>query len=146
MTNIDGTINAAPHRSSYLEKLGDHVHAINVDNGWFEENRSMGDEMALLHSEVSEAFECYREGQMGETVKYTSADGFSIVKRGDVNDNSFRRSGLIGKPLGFASELADILIRLVDTARRYDVDLAEATAWKLEYNATRGYKHGGKAV
>lgn len=42
-------------------------------------------------------------------------------------------------------EAADILIRLLDTAERYDIDLLGETLKKLERNRTRGYRHGGKA-
>ena len=41
------------------------IHKTAASHGWWDEDkrRSFGDLMALLHSEVSEAFEAYREGK-----------------------------------------------------------------------------------
>lgn len=105
-----------------IDELQARVTKINRDNGWFEEGRSFGDEMALLHSEVSEALECFRDGQMATVI--------------DVG----------GKPIGMPSELADIFIRLLDVCERHGVDLLAETFQKLDYNASRGYRHGGKVL
>lgn len=104
-----------------LEEMQDEVFEVNNANGWFDKERTFGDDMSLLHSEVSEAFEAFRDGDMGST-------------RED------------GKPEGVDSELADILVRLLDTCRRYNIDLEEAFDRKMAYNRTRGYRHGGKQV
>lgn len=78
--------------------------------------------LALLHSEVSEALECAREGHM---------------------ETTFRADG---KPEGFMSELADIFIRLADTAQACGGDLEAEVRRKHEYNRTRPHKHGGKRL
>lgn len=101
--------------------LEDKVREINEKNGWFEKDRTFGEDIALLHSEVSEALEAYRDGDWGST-------------RED------------GKPEGVDSELADVLIRLLDMTHRYSIDIEEVTLRKLEYNAGRGHRHGGKAL
>jgi NTP pyrophosphatase (non-canonical NTP hydrolase) len=48
------------------------------------------------------------------------------------------------KPEGFPSELADIMIRVMDLAEGMGVDLGKEILEKHEYNKTRPYKHGGK--
>jgi hypothetical protein len=96
--------------------------------GWHSEPRSFGDEIALIHSEVSEALEEFRE-------------------HGHEPD-----TGLGGKPLGTMSELADVVIRVMDTAENLHRNgavtqtLAEAITQKLAYNRTRPYRHGGKRL
>ena len=46
------------------------------------------------------------------------------------------------KPEGVPSEIADVMIRSADFAWTEGFDLADIIIEKLEYNATRGYKHG----
>ena len=104
-----------------LADFEEMVYQTNLANGWFESDRSFGEDIALLHSEVSEALEAFRDGDMG----------------------SIREDG---KPEGVDSELADVLVRLLDTTRRYGVDLESILLKKLAYNATRGNRHGGKIL
>lgn len=51
---------------------------------------------------------------------------------------------VLGKPVGLASELADILIRLLDMSDEMDIDLGQATLLKHRFNRTRPHRHGGK--
>ena len=46
----------------------------------------------------------------------------------------------------FEEEMADALIRILDTAGGMGIDMDYAVAKKLEVNRTRGYRHGGKKV
>lgn len=48
------------------------------------------------------------------------------------------------KPLGFPSEMADVIIRIMDLCGHLGVDLEAAIREKHEYNATRSSRHGGK--
>lgn len=111
------------------------VREVNELNGWFEEDRPFGDGIALLHTEVSEAYEAFR--------RWGLADATNDVRpRGEDGE-------LVGpqpKPEGVGSEYADVLIRLLDSCDRDGIDLQAEYDRKLAHNRLRGYRHGGKSV
>lgn len=115
-----------------LSEMAEEVYAVNVANGWFEEDRTFGDDIALLTTEVGEAYEAFRNWEFADATD-------TSIAYSDPN-------GGMGKPEGVGSELADILIRVLDTAKRRGFNLDYEYRRKLEYNKTRGYKHGGKAI
>lgn len=80
----------------------------------------MPEALCLLHTEVSEAMEAYRNS---EPMSWTDEQG---------------------KPQGVASEFADIVIRLGHYSEKFGINLEEEVLKKLRYNATRPYRHGGK--
>lgn len=110
-----------------LALMGQQVFEVNDVNGWFEKDRTVGDDIALLHSEVSEMLEAFREHGLHDMTQVETWD---------------RRP----KPEGFGSECADVLIRLLDTCYRRGVDLGTEFERKLAYNRTRGHRHGGKRL
>ena len=175
-----------------LTKLQKEAHAIAKLKGWWDTERTFGDCIALVHSELSEALEAYRE-------------------RGDWDNWCELHTDVNGKPIGVGSELADMVIRVADMAEwygydlskaeekkpffyfepsvlsfgyriallhalaadafrhegseapiedclatliagvsdiaaHYGIDLDAAIAAKMEYNKTRSYRHGGKAL
>lgn len=91
--------------------------------GWHAGTRSLPEELALIHSEVSEALEAYRD---------------NLPMRDIVN--------IDGKPEGVAIELADVMIRVADTCMERGIPLEDAIKAKLAYNKTRPYRHGGKTL
>ena len=49
-----------------------------------------------------------------------------------------------GDTKNFAEELADIVIRVMDMAQGFDIDLEREIIRKHEINKSREYRHGGK--
>jgi len=107
-----------------IKDLQKESHALAREKGWHDTPRTIGDLIALCHSELSEALEALRDPSFAPN---TVAD-------------------ITGKPEGFPIELADLLIRVADMAELYGIDLEQAINIKMEYNRTRPYRHGGKRL
>lgn len=122
------------------------VHALAVSKGWYEDinldelrhvtqHGSLADDedrryaatyvlsrIALMHSELSEAVE---EARHDRYRMYLGPDG---------------------KPEGVVVELADAVIRIMDTAAALGLDLQGAIEAKHEKNAARPARHGGRSA
>jgi NTP pyrophosphatase (non-canonical NTP hydrolase) len=135
----------------FINELVNDAHENAVAKGWWQEERSFGEIIALIHSEASEALEDFRNGYDVKKVWYERE--VMLQRRYDdpsawVEDIerhvSITPEG--GKPCGIPSELADIVIRVFDACGRYGIDLEAAIAEKMAYNATRPERHGGKVL
>ena len=98
--------------------LAKRINKIAKRHGWGLKSQNQGERIALIHSEISEALEAIRA------------------------ENP--RSDHIPDFLGVEEEFADAVIRIIDFCYVWNYRLAEAILAKIEYNATRPYKHGGK--
>lgn len=123
-----------------LEQMQEEVFRINDANGWFEAERSVGEDVALLHSEVSEMFEAYRDHGLEDATATAGMTPEQVEQFMATYDKP------MVKPEGFGSECADVLIRLLDTCRRTGINLREEYQRKSAFNKTRSYKHGGKRI
>jgi NTP pyrophosphatase (non-canonical NTP hydrolase) len=122
--------------TEWQQAIGDYVRS----SGWRDKPRSFGESIALVHTELSEAFEEFRHGR-GVAERYYSGS-FSTDSDGRMIESTIEPA----KPEGIPSELADVMIRILDMADEYGIDLQEVMLEKHRYNQTRGYRHGGKVA
>ena len=107
-------------------------------------NQSFGEDMALIHSEVSEALEAYRETHgVGGWYDHKFDRGGLMVAESSSDPEL---NGVLGKPQGVPAELADVLIRIFAMCSRYNIDIDKAVREKMAYNETRPARHGNKAL
>lgn len=105
-----------------FSELQKEIHLNAKNKGFWETDRNIPECLCLIHSEVSEALEDYRDNNMVTSLRKTD-----------------------GKPEGFPTELADVVIRVMDLAESMGIDLANEIIAKHEYNKTRPYRHGKRA-
>jgi NTP pyrophosphatase (non-canonical NTP hydrolase) len=128
-------LRGAPLIGAVLAAMQGEVEGFLHAKGWWEEDwtveQGFAELIALLHSEVSEALEAYRENGLedSQAVKYYEHLGKNVVK-----------------PMGVGAELADVLVRLLHTCARLDVDLAERFRAVMDHNHQRPHRHGDKRL
>ena len=124
------------------------IRAFNTAQAHGFDSASFGERIALIHSELSEALEDYRNGRDPADTFYSyDTTGYS----GSLSDlESLREdldaAGVPAKPCGIPSELADAVIRILDMAEAYGINLEQAILEKMAYNDTRSHRHGGKIL
>ena len=117
-----------------LNEWATAIHDNAVRHGWWDEDRSFGDVIALCHSELSEALEEYRSHM---PMVY-------CVDRSDMTNVCCLIDG--EKPEGIATEMIDCIIRILDWCGKENIDVDALMKAKHEYNKTRPYRHGGKRL
>lgn len=153
-----------------LTQIQADCHRIAREHGWWTtpEDKSVPVKLALIHSEVSEALEEYRDAHPADDlakIRYEfkatdrvpkdavirKAFGKMYAQIGDGPSFEFDQTtaydlGYDVKPIGFAIELADAMIRIMDLAGHLGIDLTAAITEKMAYNETRPLRHGGKTI
>ena len=115
--------------SKTIRCWADAIHENAKEHGWWddaataeEKHKILPEKLLLVITELAEATEDDRNGTMDT---YLSAGG---------------------KPEGFWVEVADAVIRILDLAGAFKVDLEHIIEVKHEYNKTRPHRHGGKVI
>jgi NTP pyrophosphatase (non-canonical NTP hydrolase) len=135
---------------------------------WALDQRSFAELLMLVVSECAEALEDWRNGYEvdkprwqvtsrtpdaptanleahGDRMRLRTASETREVSLNNVDDRELLRGhGWYTKPIGIPSELADIIIRILDISGAYGVDIEDAVRTKMEFNETREVRHGGK--
>lgn len=130
-----------------LNEYRDKIHENAVAHGWWDEERSFGDIVALCHSELSEALEEYRSGRPMEWNKCAVSDNACEPGKYHYTVHCCKGCGnRQEKPEGIAVEMADCIIRILDWCGKEGVDIDRIVQEKMAYNETREYRHGGKKL
>lgn len=116
-----------------LASLAARAYRTAKEKGWWSDGagaRGWPELISLMHSELSEALEAYRDMNKLPEQQW--------VYRVDEK----------GKPEGLLAEFADVFIRIFDAVGHHGWTglLGKAVLEKMAYNDTRPYRHGGKVA
>lgn len=110
--------------------MQEQAYEISKSRGWYQsEAENIAGKIALIHAELSEALEEYRD------------DNMELY----FDEDHPNEAGL-AKPEGFGIELADTVIRIMDLSQYLSIDLEYLIKLKMEYNKNRTFRHGGKKI
>lgn len=110
------------------------IHKANIDKGFWEEKRSMGETLVLVISEVIETLEADRKGRHADLTAFNR----EITNFGETTAFQMHVKDTV------EDEIADSIIRLLDLSGYLGIDIETHIELKLRYNATRPKKHGKK--
>lgn len=132
-----------------INERAKEIHKNAVEHGWWDTERSFPEIIALVHSELSEALEEYRDGR--PLIYFPcNAGGLCVDDRPEENVSCGSRpydpenpeapcSARSKKPEGIAVELADAIIRILDYCGYAGIDIEAAIRQKHEY---KNYQYG----
>jgi NTP pyrophosphatase (non-canonical NTP hydrolase) len=113
------------------------IYKNNVEKGFYEKEKNIGEMLCLIHSEVSEALEADRKDRY-------SAGTMMNVLNGLVSDKDFVVAYKKQVKGTFEEEMADIFIRVLDLCAFKGIDIEQHVKAKMRYNLSREKYHGKK--
>lgn len=120
-----------------INKLAAEIYANAKDKGFYEDGKAnnIGERLCLIHSEVSEALEADRKNNhadklaAGDVLLFSDDEVFKQQFKNHVKDT-------------FEDEIADVVIRCLDTAAHLNFDIEKHIEAKMRYNSLREKMHG----
>jgi NTP pyrophosphatase (non-canonical NTP hydrolase) len=114
--------------ASSLNKLAEVIWVNAKDKGFKDKKTPVSELCSNLHGEVSELWEAYRSKSLNkpcDKAEKMAAVGLTVLTCAE-------------------EELADIIIRALDSSAELKIDIGRAVAVKHAFNRTRPRRHGGK--
>lgn len=113
-----------------INEFADKVYQNAVAKGFHDGQDTVASHVANMHTELSELWEAYREGRL-----HKACDKAEELRA-------------LGLPVLTAAkeELADVVIRALDSMRHWGIDPQQVLETKHAYNLTRPRLHGNKKV
>lgn len=118
-----------------IKEIAKEIHAINVSKGFWDNkgSKNVGEMLMLTTSELSEALEAHRDGDIHKPMIDYELD------MNNPDDSSFYEKNYKNC---FETEIADAIIRLLDISEGLNFDIETYMRLKINYNKTRPHKHG----
>ena len=121
-----------------IKEIQREIHQVNIEKGFWEDRKNVGEVLMLIVSELGEALEAHRKSRKALVELFDA----KAIDRTDAEDYQADFEQCIKDT--FEDEIADTVIRIFDMCEGFGIDLERHIELKLEYNRTRPYKHGKK--
>lgn len=120
-----------------INQLIKEAHQNSIAKGFYENGKGLniGEKIALMHSELSEALEADRKN------RYCEIDLSINNIEDDSNFVKYYSEYIKGT---FQEEMADVVIRVMDLCGLKNIDLEQHIIAKMRYNKNREKYHGKK--
>ena len=115
------------------------AHDNAVAKGFYERKRELPELLMLIVSELAEAVEAERNGEMVTPGRQVDA---RIYAEKEIWDEHAVKGFYKDMRGTIEEEIADACIRIFDLCGYYGIDLESWIKAKMEYNKTRQHKHG----
>ena len=125
----------------YFKAATDVAHNINVNNGWWEDRRKL---VEIIKSNAPEMTHSIKVQILLATIGLVQTEPSEAVEA--LRKNTPESWANPNTKDTFVRELAGTIVRIMDIAGELKLPLGEAIIEELKANATRGYRHGGKAA
>ena len=117
--------------SKGLNEASKTIFANNKEKGFWKGERSFGEILCLVHSEVSEALEGLRNDKRAP-----------FNQENMIPDSMTKEEFLEKIKDTFEDEIADVIIRTLDLCGALGIDIDGHINAKIAYNKSRPFKHG----
>lgn len=124
-----------------VKEISKEIFEVNKANGFWDKPRNFGELLMLVTSELGEALEAHRKDNVKADPTYINK---MLSEDCDWQNSAFSFKSAYEKCIkgSVDEEIADAVIRLLDMCEGLGIDLEWHIRQKLEYNKTRGFKHG----
>ena len=119
-----------------IRDLQTQIHEMAKTKGWWDkldDYKERGEEAVLMTAKIG-------------LIACEAAEAIEEIRDDRIATWYNEEPGKEGKPEGAGMELADVVIRAMDTCGAMDLDLEALILEKIEYNMGRPWRHGGKKV
>jgi len=134
-----------------INELAKDVYENAKSKGWYDNGGgdNIGERIALIHSELSEALEADRKGRVGMLKSFESALGYAKLtfddfEKGNQNCDWIKNRFETTIKDTFEDEIVDVILRCFDMSAHLGFDLEKHLELKMRYNTLRPQMHGGK--
>lgn len=127
-----------------LNELAVLIHKNNIDKGFYEKEKNIGEMLCLIHSEVSEALEADRKEHYAVKSWNMENNVSSLDFENETDRLYFMQEFQVAIKNSFEDELADIIIRVLDLCAFKKIDIEKHIALKMKYNSLREKYHSKK--